>query len=103
VEENFWNGPELEAKGITGTGSDSYGGPVVTASGLLFIAGTKDSKFKAYDKKNGDLLWETVLPVPSFATPSTYSVNGKQYIVLACGGSKLGAPKGESYMAFSLP
>jgi outer membrane protein assembly factor BamB len=69
-------------------------GPVITASGLLFIAGTKDGKFRVYDKKDGKLLWETMLPAPAFATPSTYSVNGKQYIVLACGGTKLGAPKG---------
>ena len=102
-KKTFGEVPELEAKGITGTGSDSYGGPVITASGLLFIAGTKDGKFRVYDKKNGNLLWETVLPAPAFATPSTYSVNGKQYVVLACGGTKLGAPKGESYVAFALP
>ena len=102
-KKTFGEVPELEAKGITSTGSDSYGGPVITASGLLFIAGTKDSKFRVYDKKNGELLWETKLPAPGFATPSTYSVNGKQYIVIACGGTKLGAPKGESYVAFSLP
>ncbi|PSR54839.1 pyrrolo-quinoline quinone [Adhaeribacter arboris] len=95
--------PELAAKGLPQTGSESYGGPVVTASGLLFIAGTKDKKFRAYDKKNGKLLWETTLPAAAFATPSTYEVNGKQYIVLACGGTKLGAPKGDSYVAFALP
>lgn len=95
--------PALAAKGIPQTGSDSYGGPVVTASGLLFIAGTKDGKFRIYDKKSGDLLWETKLPAAAFATPSTYSVNGKQYIVMACGGTKLGATKGESYVAFALP
>jgi quinoprotein glucose dehydrogenase len=102
-KKTFGEVPELEAKGITDTGSDSYGGPVITASGLLFIAGTKDGKFRVYNKKDGNLLWETVLPAPAFATPSTYSVNGKQYIVLACGGTKLGAPKGESYVAFALP
>ena len=102
-KKTFGEVPELEAKGITGTGSDSYGGPVVTASGLLFIAGTKDGKFRVYDKKNGELLWQTTLPAAAFATPSTYSVNGKQFIVVACGGTKLGAPKGESYVAFSLP
>lgn len=94
--------PELAAKGIPQTGSESYGGPVVTASGLLFIAGTKDRKFRAYTKKTGELLWETNLPAAAFATPSTYSVNGKQYIVVACGGTKLGAPKGDSYVAFAL-
>lgn len=95
--------PELAAKGITQTGSESYGGPVVTASGLLFISGTKDKKFRVYDKNNGKLLWQTQLPAANFATPSTYEVNGKQYIVLACGGTKLGAEAGDSYVAFALP
>ena len=95
--------PELMAKGIPQTGAESYGGPVVTASGLLFIAGTKDAKFRAYDKKTGELLWETKLPAAAFATPSTYEVNGKQYVVIACGGTKLGAAGGDSYLAFALP
>lgn len=99
----FGTYPELEAKGIPQTGSESYGGPVVTASGLLFIAGTKDKKFRAYDKTNGELVWETTLPAAGFATPSTYQVNGKQYVVIACGGTKLGAEKGDSYVAFALP
>lgn len=95
--------PELMEKGIPVTGTESYGGPVVTASGLLFIAGTKDRKFRAYDKKNGKLLWETKLPAAAFATPSTYEVNGRQYVVIACGGTKLGAPGGDSFIAFALP
>lgn len=95
--------PELMEKGIPQTGSESYGGPVVTASGLLFIAGTKDEKFRAYDKNNGELLWETHLPAAAFATPSTYMVDGKQYIVIAAGGTKLGAEEGDSYIAFTLP
>jgi quinoprotein glucose dehydrogenase len=95
--------PELAAKGIPQTGSENYGGPVITASGLLFIGGTKDKKLRAYDKKNGKLLWETELPAAGFATPSTYEVNGKQYIVIACGGTKLGAQAGDSYVAFALP
>jgi quinoprotein glucose dehydrogenase len=95
--------PELKAKGIPQTGAESYGGPVITASGLLFISGTKDAMFRAYDKKTGKLLWETKLPAAAFATPSTYEVNGKQYIVIACGGTKLGAPQGDSYVAFALP
>src|SRR5690554_292503 len=95
--------PELVEQGIPQTGAESYGGPVVTASDLLFIAGTKDSKFRAYDKKNGKLLWETVLPAAAFATPSTYEANGKQYVVIACGGTKLGAAGGDSYVAFALP
>jgi quinoprotein glucose dehydrogenase len=99
----FGETPELAARGIAQTGADSYGGPVITAGGLLFIAGTKDSKFRVYNKKTGELVWETRLPAAAFATPSTYEVNGKQYVVIACGGTKLGAPKGESYIAFSLP
>ncbi len=95
--------PELEEKGISQTGSESYGGPAITASGLLFIAGTRDGKFRAYDKSNGELLWEVKLPAAAFATPSVYEVNGKQYVVVACGGTKLGARGGDSYVAFAIP
>lgn len=89
-------------KGIPQTGAESYGGPVVTAGGLLFIAGTRDGKFRAYNKITGELVWETMLPAAAFATPSTYVVGEKQFIVIACGGTKLGAAKGDSYVAFSL-
>lgn len=99
----FGETPELKAKGLPQTGSESYGGPVITASNLLFIAGTKDGYFRIYDKKNGKLLREIQLPAAAFATPSTYEVNGKQYIVVACGGTKLGARGGDSYVAFALP
>ncbi|AQG79508.1 PQQ-binding-like beta-propeller repeat protein [Spirosoma montaniterrae] len=95
--------PELAAKGIRNTGTENYGGPVVTASGLLFIAATKDEKFRAFDKKTGKLRWETTLPAAGFATPATYQVNGKQYVVIGCGGAKLGAKKGNQYVAFALP
>lgn len=95
--------PELMEKGIPQTGAESYGGPVVTASGLLFIAGTKDKKFRAYNKKTGELLWETELPAAAFATPSVYEVDGRQYVAIACGGTKLGASGGDSYIAFALP
>ena len=95
--------PELTEKGIAQTGSENYGGPVITESGLLFIAGTMDKKFRAYNKSNGELVWETKLPAAAFATPSTYEVNDKQYIVVACGGTKNGADKGDSYVAFALP
>lgn len=94
---------ELAARGIPPTGTENYGGPVVTASGLLFIAATKDGMFRAFDKQTGKLLWETELPAAGFATPCTYEVSGKQYVVVACGGTKLGAPKGDSYVAFALP
>ena len=106
--EYLWKIPfgevaSLKEKGIPTTGSENYGGPVVTASGLLFIAATKDEKFRVFDKKTGKLLWETQLPAAGFATPSTYQVNGKQYVVIACGGTKLGARKGNKYVAFALP
>lgn len=95
--------PELTQQGILPTGTENYGGPVITKGGLLFIAATKDGMFRAYDKKTGQLLWQTQLPAAGFATPSTYEVNGKQYIVVACGGTKLGTNKGDSYVAFALP
>ncbi|WP_031527195.1 outer membrane protein assembly factor BamB family protein [Dyadobacter crusticola] len=93
----------LKAKGAPVTGTENYGGPVVTASGLLFIAATKDGKFRVFDKNNGKLLWETMLPAAGFATPATYEVNGKQFVVIACGGTKLGTRKGNQYVAFALP
>ncbi len=85
------------------TGSENYGGPAVTKSGLLFIAATPDSKIRAFDKKSGKLLWESKLPAPAFATPAVYEVNGTQYIVVACGGGKLGSKSGDSYVAYALP
>jgi len=93
---------ELKERGLPQTGTENYGGPVVTAGGVLFIAATKDGMFRAFEKKTGKLLWETELPAAGFATPSTYEVNGKQYIVIACGGTKLGTRKGDSYVAFAL-
>ncbi len=94
---------ELTEKGIPPTGTENYGGPIVTQSGLLFIAATKDGMLRAFDKNTGRLLWQTKLPAPGFATPATYRVNGKQYIVIAAGGTKLGTQKGDSYVAFALP
>ncbi len=86
------------------TGTDNYGGPVVTANGLLFIGATSwDKKFRAYHKLTGKLLWEAQLPAAGNATPSLYVVNGRQYIVIACGGGKNGAPSGGAYVAFALP
>jgi quinoprotein glucose dehydrogenase len=96
--------PALAAKGVTNTGSDNYGGPVVTASGLLFIAATNfDRKFRAFEAATGTLLWETTLPAAGNATPSIYMLNGRQYVVIACGGGKNGAPSGSSVVAFALP
>lgn len=105
--KHLWQKPlgefkELTARGIPQTGTENYGGPVITAGGLLFIAATKDGMFRAFDKNTGNLLWETELPAAGFATPSTYQINGKQYIVIACGGTKLGTKKGDSYVAYAL-
>ena len=85
------------------TGTENYGGPVVTSGGLIFIAATSDEKFRVFDKSNGMLLWETDLPAGGYATPSTYMVDGKQYVVVACGGGKLGTKSGDAYVAFGLP
>ena len=100
----FGEYPKLAAAGLTNTGTDNYGGPVVTANGLLFIgATTYDNKFRVFDKASGKLLWETTLPAAGNATPSLYMVNGRQYVVIACGGGKNGAPSGGTYVAFALP
>ncbi|GAB3005962.1 hypothetical protein GCM10027051_01290 [Niabella terrae] len=93
---------ELAAAGIPATGIENYGGPLVTAGGLVFIAATKDGLFRAFDRQTGQLRWTFRLPAPGFATPISYTVAGQQYIVIACGGSKLGTPKADVYMAFSL-
>ena len=84
------------------TGTENYGASVVTKSGLVFIAATKDGMFRAFNKSTGKLLWEHRLPAPGFATPSVYEVNGKEFIVIACGGGKLGTTSGDSYVAFAL-
>jgi quinoprotein glucose dehydrogenase len=93
----------LKTRGIRATGTEMYGGPIVTAGGLVFIAATQDAKFRAFDKSTGALLWETQLPAAGYATPSTYRVDGRQYVVIAAGGGKLGTPSGDSYIAFALP
>jgi quinoprotein glucose dehydrogenase len=93
----------LTARGIPITGTEQYGGPIVTAGGLLFIAATQDSKFRAFERNTGKLLWETTLPAPGYATPSTFAVRGKQYVVIAAGGGKLGSKSSDTYVAFALP
>jgi quinoprotein glucose dehydrogenase len=96
--------PALAKEGLTNTGSENYGGAIVTAGGLLFIGATNyDRKFHAYDKATGKLLWEATLPAGGNATPATYEVNGRQYIVIAAGGGKSGNPSGGSYIAYALP
>jgi len=102
---NLGEYPELAANGITNTGSENYGGPIVTAGGLVFIGATDfDRKFRAFDKSTGQLLWETTLPFAGNATPATYEVAGRQYVVIAAGGGKdLKSPSGGVYVAFALP
>jgi quinoprotein glucose dehydrogenase len=94
---------ELTEKGLAPTGTENYGGPVVTKGGLIFIAASKDSRIRAFNKNTGKVLWEAKLPEPGYATPSTYKINGKQYVVIACGGGKIGSKSGDQYIAFALP
>ncbi|WP_339925235.1 PQQ-binding-like beta-propeller repeat protein [uncultured Cyclobacterium sp.] len=94
---------ELTKRGVPVTGTENYGGPVVTAGGLLFIAATSDAKFRAFNKENGEILWEYELPFDGHATPSVYAVNGKQYIAISAGGSKLKPHPGGTVLVFSLP
>lgn len=95
--------PELTARGIPPTGTENYGGPIVTAGGVVFIGASQDEKFRAFDAKNGEILWETQLPAGGYATPATYEVDGRQYVVIACGGGKMGTKSADAYVAFALP
>ncbi len=101
-KETLGDYPELKAKGLH-TGTENYGGPAVTAGGLVFIAATSDSKMRAFNKRTGKLLWEFDLPACGFATPSVYAADGKQFLVIACGGGKLRKQSGDVYVAFALP
>ena len=98
--------PELAEKGLKNTGTENYGGPAVTAGGLVFIGATNyDRKFHAFDKATGALLWETTLPFSGNATPAIFEVDGREYVVIGAGGGKGGpkAPSGGVYVAFALP
>jgi quinoprotein glucose dehydrogenase len=101
----FGEYPELARQGMKNTGSESYGGPVVTAGGVLFIGATVyDRKLRAFDTGSGALLWETELPFAGIATPSTYMIDGRQYVVIAAsGGRDPKGPVGGAYIAFALP
>ena len=95
---------ELTKRGIPQTGTETFGGTIVTAGGLVFIAGTKDEKFRAFDKATGKVLWEHQLPAGGYATPSTYEADGRQYVVIAAGGAgKLRTKAGDAFIAFALP
>jgi quinoprotein glucose dehydrogenase len=107
--EIIWKVPlgeyeELTKRGIPPTGTQNLGGTLVTAGGLIFVGATKDEKFRAIDKKTGKILWETRLPAGGYANPSTYEIEGKQYVVIAAGGGGKNVTKtGDSFVAFSLP
>ncbi|OKS87246.1 outer membrane protein assembly factor BamB family protein [Mucilaginibacter polytrichastri] len=94
---------KLTAKGIKPTGTENHGGMVVTAGGLVFIAATEDEMIRAFDKDNGKVLWKYKLPAGGFATPITYAIDGKQYVVIACGGTRYHLKPGGSFVAFALP
>jgi quinoprotein glucose dehydrogenase len=96
--------PDLAKQGVPTTGTENYGGPIVTAGGLVFIAATNhDRKMRAFDKATGRLLWEAIMPSSGNATPAMYQVNGRQFVVVSAGGGKspTGGPGGV-YVAFAL-
>ncbi len=96
--------PELTAQGLPLTGTENFGGAMVTAGGLVFCSGTRDRKIRAFDSASGAELWSAVLPLHGTAPPITYEAGGRQFIVLpATGGGKLGGPTGDAYVAFALP
>ena len=106
--EILWQVPlgefkELTERGIPRTGTENYGGPVATAGGLIFIAASKDEHIRAFDKDTGAELWKHKLPAGGYATPSVFSVDKRQYVVIACGGGKMGTAPGDYYVAFALP
>ena len=95
--------PALTARGIPVTGLENYGGPLVTAGDLLFVGASKDEMFRAFDRRTGKILWQTKLPAGGYASPATYVAEGRQYVVIACGGGKMGTRSGDAYVAFALP
>ncbi len=95
--------PEARADNDPPTGAENYGGPLVTSTGLIFIAATSDEKFRAFEASSGKMLWETTLPAAGYATPATYMVDGKQFVVIAAGGGKIGTKSGDAWIAYALP
>jgi len=96
--------PELVARGIKPTGTESFGGAISTAGGLVFIGGTMDEQMHAFDSATGRLLWEHPLPAGGYATPCTYEAGGRQFVAIAAGGGgKLGTRSGDAFVAFTLP
>lgn len=95
--------PELTAQGVPKTGTENYGGAIVTAGGLVFCAGTKDRKIRAFDKDTGAELWSAQLPWVGNAPPATYQVDGRQYLVIPATGTRWESQRGDAYVAFALP
>ncbi len=95
--------PTLTEQGLPPTGTENYGGPVVTAGGLIFIGASKDAHFRAFSSATGEELWKYSLPAAGMATPCTYEIDGKQYVVIAAGGGKITDERGDQYVAFALP
>ncbi len=105
--EYLWKVPlgheeKLNDPNVPVSGTENYGGPVITAGGVLFIAATNDEKIRAFDLNTGRQLWEDQLPAGGYATPATYEVEGKQFLVIACGGGKMGTASGDEYRAYTL-
>lgn len=105
--EYLWKVPlghddKLKDPNVPISGTENYGGPVITAGGLLFIAATNDEKIRVFNLKTGEQLWEDTLPSGGYATPATYEVDGKQFLVIACGGGKMGTKSGDEYRAYAL-
>jgi quinoprotein glucose dehydrogenase len=95
---------ELREAGVAPTGTQNFGGPTVTAGGLVFCAGTRDERIRAFDADTGEELWSAQLPFGGYAPPTVYEVAGREYVVIAAtGGGKMGTREGDTYVAFSLP
>ena len=102
-QETLGEFPELTRRGVRPTGTPNLGGSIVTAGGLVFIGASMDEMFHAFDSDSGKLLWQHKLPFGGYATPCTYSVDGRQFVIIAAGGGgKLGTKSGDQYVAFSL-
>lgn len=100
------NAPQLATRGITGTGTPSVGGAIATSGGLVFIAGTNDKRFRAFDSETGRVLWDAPLPASGHATPLTYRgpTSGRQFVVVAAGGGgRFSTTVSDTVVAFALP
>jgi quinoprotein glucose dehydrogenase len=96
--------PALEARGLAPTGSFNIGGPLVTAGELIFIGAAMDERFHAFDRETGRLLWEYPMEAGGYASPATYAIEGRQYVLIAAGGAgKPGTKAGNAYYCFALP